>query len=183
ASLIPVIDKWKEDPESLKDETNKEVEDTHDDIIAVIVALGGSPDVGCSNKKRGLLGPIGDIINKLACMAEDLTKVSGGIIAGNVPAVTGAVSGAVSGVQGKNDELTDEQQDDEDEDEDKTEEKSEEQSTKEKSTEAPTTTVAPTSTEESTTTEAATTTGMPVPCASGICGGSCPMGPGPGKDG
>jgi hypothetical protein len=179
ASLIPVIDKWKEDPESLKDETNKEVEDTHDDIIAVIVALGGSPDVGCSNKKRGLLGPIGDIINKLACMAEDLTKVSGGIIAGNVPAVTGAVSG----VQGKNDELTDEQQDDEDEDEDKTEEKSEEQSTKEKSTEAPTTTVAPTSTEESTTTEAATTTGMPVPCASGICGGSCPMGPGPGKDG
>ncbi|OBS28289.1 hypothetical protein FPOA_02230 [Fusarium poae] len=187
ASLIPVIDKWKEDPESLKDQTNKEVEDTHDDIIAVIVALGGSPDVGCSNKKRGLLGPIGDIINKLACMAEDLTKVSGGIIAGNVPAVTGAVSG----VQGKNDELTDEQQDDDEDEDDKTEEKSEEQSTKEKSTEAttteaPTTTQAPTSTEESTTTEATTTTtGMPEPCASGICGGgdSCPMGPGPGKNG
>ncbi|KAH7004289.1 hypothetical protein EDB82DRAFT_571302 [Fusarium venenatum] len=184
ASLIPVIDKWKEDPESLKDQTNKEVEDTHDDIIAVIVALGGSPDVGCSNKKRGLLGPIGDVINKLACMAEDLTKVSGGIIAGNVPAVTGAVSG----VQGKNDELTDEQQDDDEDEDDKTEEKSEEKST-EKSTEAPTTTQAPTttevptSTEESTTTE--TTTGMPLPCASGICGGgdSCPMGPGPGKDG
>ncbi|RGP73578.1 hypothetical protein FLONG3_6315 [Fusarium longipes] len=192
AALIPIIDKWKEDPESLKDETNKEVEDTHDDIIAVIVALGGSPDVGCSTKKRGLLGPIGDIINKLACMAQDLTNISGNIVAGNVPAVTGAVSG----VQSKNDELTDEQQDDDDEDE-KSEEKSEEKSTKqeestqEKSTEAPTTTAepttteAPTSTEETTTTEATTTTGMPKPCASGSCGGgdSCPMEPGPGKDG
>jgi hypothetical protein len=188
ASLIPVIDKWKEDPESLKDETNKEVEDTHDDIIAVIVALGGKPDVGCASKKRGLLGPIGDIINKLACMAEDLTKVSGGIIAGNVPAVTGAVSG----VQGKNDELTDEQQDEDEDEDEKSEEKSEEKSTKqeestqEKSTEASTTTEAPTTTEVPTTTEATTTTtGMPEPCASGSCGGgdSCPMNPGPGKDG
>ncbi|WZH50413.1 hypothetical protein QYS62_011657 [Fusarium acuminatum] len=167
AALIPVINKWKDNPESLKEETNKEVEDTHNDIIAVIVLLGGKPDVG-----------------SLACMAKDLKEVSGGIIAGNVPAVTGAVSG----VQGKNDELTDEKNEEEEE---KSEEKSEEESTKqeettkEKSTDAPTTTEAPTSTEESTTTEATTTTtGLMLPCASDTCGSgdSYPMGASPGKE-
>jgi hypothetical protein len=182
AALIPIINKWKDDPESLKDETNKEVEDTHDDIIAVIVLLGGKPDVGCSGK-RGLLGPIGDIINKLACMAKDLAEVSGGIIAGNVPAVTGAVSG----VQGKNDELTDENKDEDEKSDEKSEEEStkQEETTKEKSTEAPTTTEAPTSTVESTTTEATTTTtGLLLPCAPDTCGGgdSCPIGGDPGKE-
>jgi hypothetical protein len=182
AALIPVINKWKDDPESLKDQTNKEVEDTRDDIIAVIVLLGGKPDVGCVTKKRGLLGAIGDVINKLACMAKDLTEISGGIIAGNVPAVTGAVPG----VQSSNDELTEEENDDDDDD--KTEEKSEEESTKqeestkeESTTQAPTTTEAPTSTEESTTTTEATTTGEYLPCGSDTCGSgdACPMAPGP----
>ncbi|SPJ78516.1 uncharacterized protein FTOL_06905 [Fusarium torulosum] len=182
AALIPVINKWKDDPESLKEQTNKEVEDTHDDIIAVIVLLGGKPDVGCSGK-RGLLGPIGDIINKLACMAKDLVEVSGGIIAGNVPAVTGAVSG----VQGKNEELTDEKKDEDEKSEEKSKEEStkQEETTKEKSTEAPTTTEAPTSTVESTTTEATTTTtGIMLPCASDTCGGgdSCPIGGDSGKE-
>ncbi|KAH6953375.1 hypothetical protein DER45DRAFT_598058 [Fusarium avenaceum] len=182
AALIPVINKWKDDPESLKDQTNKEVEDTRDDIIAVIVLLGGKPDVGCSNKKRGLLGAIGDVINKLACMAKDLTEISGGIIAGNVPAVTGVIPG----VQSSNNELTEEENDDDDDD--KTEEKSEEESTKqeestkeESTTQAPTTTEAPTSTEESTTTTEATTTGEYLPCGSDTCGGgdACPMNAGP----
>ncbi|GKU10624.1 unnamed protein product [Fusarium langsethiae] len=34
AALIPIINKWAEDPKSLTDATNKKVEDTHDDIIA-----------------------------------------------------------------------------------------------------------------------------------------------------
>ncbi|KAF4333315.1 hypothetical protein FBEOM_12869 [Fusarium beomiforme] len=186
AALIPVINKWTEDPESLTDETNKQVEDTHDDIIAVIVSLGGKPDVGC-NKKRGLLGPIGDIINKLACMAQDLTNISGNIIAGNVPAVTGAVPG----VQSQNDDLTDKEEENQsDEEQSKEESTKQEESTKEESTtEPPTTTDAPTSTEESTTTAEATTTttGLPPPCGSDTCGGggsgSCPIAPGGSKGG
>ncbi|KAJ4265326.1 hypothetical protein NW762_004611 [Fusarium torreyae] len=182
AALIPIINKWKDDPEALKDETNKQVEDTHDDIIAVIVSLGGKPDVGCAGKrKRGLFGAIGDIINNLACIAEDLTKVSGGITGGDIPAVTGAVSG----VQAKNDELTDE----ENEDEDKTEEEKseEEESTKQETTKKEeSTTEAVTTTEEPTTTTEATTTatGDMVPCASDSCGSgdSCPMGAEPLSD-
>ncbi|KAM0268171.1 hypothetical protein ACHAPA_005253 [Fusarium lateritium] len=177
AALIPIINQWKDNPESLKDETNKEVEDTRDNIIAVIVSLGGKPDVGCATKKRGLLGAVGDVINKLACMAKDLTEISGGIIAGNVPAVTGAVPG----VQSSNDDLTEEENDDDDDD--KTEEKSEEESTKqeESTTQVPTSTEAPTTTEESTTTTEATTTGEYLPCGSDTCGGgdACPMGAGP----
>ncbi|KAF5023111.1 hypothetical protein F66182_4868, partial [Fusarium sp. NRRL 66182] len=178
ADLIPIINSWSEDPENLKDQTNQDVEDVHDDIIAAIVFLGGKPDVGCAGKKkRGLLGSIGDIINNLACMAKDLTDISGNIIAGNVPAVTGAVAG----VQAKNDELTDEQQEEEEE---KSEEKSEEESTKqeetsqkESSTEAPSTTEAPTSTEVTTTTEAPTTTGIARPCSPDTCGNNaCPLG-------
>jgi hypothetical protein len=151
--LIPILNQWKDDPEALKDETNKQVEDTHDDIIAVIVLLGGKPDVGCaSKKKRGLLGPIGDVINNLACLAEDLTKVSGNIIAGNVPAVTGVVSG----VQAKNDELTEE--DKEEDDQTEKENSEEQESTKEETTKKESTTEAPTITEEPTTTTEATTT-------------------------
>ncbi|KAI7760733.1 hypothetical protein LZL87_007945 [Fusarium oxysporum] len=186
AALIPIINKWTEDPESLTDETNKEVEDTHDDIIAVIVSLGGKPDVGC-NKKRGLLGPIGDIINKLACMAQDLTNISGGIIAGNVPAVTSVVPQ----VQSQNDDLTEEDEENQSQEEQSKEEstKQEETTKKESTTEAPTTTEVPTSTEESTTTEATTTTtGLPQPCGADTCGGgsggdSCPIGSGGSKGG
>ncbi|CAF3535155.1 unnamed protein product [Fusarium graminearum] len=182
AALIPIINKWTDDPESLTDETNKQVEDTHDDIIAAIVFLGGKPDVGC-NKKRGLLGPIGDVINKLACMAQDLTKISGNIIAGNVPAVTGAVPG----VQSQNEDLTEEEENKSDKEESKEESTKQEETTKKESTtETPTTTEAPTSTEESTTTEATTTTGLPEPCGSDTCGGgggSCPIAPGGSKGG
>ncbi|KAG5787654.1 hypothetical protein H9Q69_013279 [Fusarium xylarioides] len=180
AALIPIINKWTEDPEST-DDTNKEVEDTCDDIIAVIVSLGGKPDVGCNNKKRGLLGPIGDIINKLACMAQDLTKISGSILAGNVPAVTSVIPE----VKSQNDDLTEEEENksnDNESKESKEESTKQETTKKESTTEAPTTTEKPTSTEESTTiTEATTTTtGLMLPCASGSCGSSCPVGLGMG---
>jgi hypothetical protein len=168
AALIPIINKWTEDPESLTDETNKKVEDTHDDIIAVIVGLGGKPDIACNKKRglgmrrlkrRGLLGPIGDVISKLACMAQDLAKISSNIIAGNVPAVTSVIPE----VKSQNDDLTEE-------------EENKGKESKESTTEKPT------STEESTTTEATTTTtSETIVCASGSCGGgSCPVGLGSG---
>ncbi|KAJ4263313.1 hypothetical protein NW762_006131 [Fusarium torreyae] len=157
AALIPIINKWAEDPESLTDETNKKVEDIHDDIIAVIVGLGG------------LLGPIGDAINKLACMAQDLTKISNNIIAGNVPAVTSVIPE----VKSQNDDLTEEEENKSRESKD---------STKQETTKKESTTEKPTSTEESTTTEATTaTTSDMIVCASGSCGGgSCPVGLGSG---
>ncbi|TVY74911.1 hypothetical protein Focb16_v005450 [Fusarium oxysporum f. sp. cubense] len=178
AALIPIINKWAEDPKSLTDETNKKVEDTHDDIIAVIVGLGGKPDVACNKKRglgmrrlkrRGLLGPIGDVINKLACMAQDLTKISSNIIAGNVL----AVASVIPEVKSQNDDLTEEE-------ENKSKESKE--STKQETTKKESTTEKPTSTEESTTTEAATTTTSDtIVCASGSCGGdSCPVGLGSG---
>ncbi|KAK2926411.1 hypothetical protein FoTM2_013277 [Fusarium oxysporum f. sp. vasinfectum] len=178
AALIPIINKWAEDPKSLTDETNKKVEDTHDDIIAVIVGLGGKPDVACNKKRglgmrrlkrRGLLGPIGDVINKLACMAQDLTKISSNIIAGNVP----AVASVIPEVKRQNDNLTEEE-------ENKSKESKE--STKQETTKKESTTEKPTSTEESTTTEATTTTTSDtIVCASGSCGGdSCPVGLGSG---
>ncbi|GKU08628.1 unnamed protein product [Fusarium langsethiae] len=175
AALIPIINKWAEDPKSLTDETNKKVEDTHDDIIAVIVGLDGKPDVACNKnrglgmrrlKRRGLLGPIGDVINKLACMAQDLTKISSNIIAGNVPAVTSVIPE----VKSQNDGLTEEE-------ENKSKEGKE--STKQETTKKESTTEKPTSTEEYTTT--ATTTSDTIVCASGSCGGgSCPVGLGSG---
>ncbi|RKK24173.1 hypothetical protein BFJ66_g17197, partial [Fusarium oxysporum f. sp. cepae] len=178
AALIPIINKWVEDPKSLTDETNKKVEDTHDDIIAVIVGLGGKPDVACNKKRglgmrrlkrRGLLGPIGDVINKLACMAQDLTKISSNIIAGNVL----AVASVIPEVKSQNDDLTEEE-------ENKSKESKE--STKQETTKKESTTEKPTSTEESTTTEATTTTTSDtIVCASGSCGGdSCPVGLGSG---
>ncbi|ENH74226.1 hypothetical protein FOC1_g10001866 [Fusarium oxysporum f. sp. cubense race 1] len=178
AALIPIINKWAEDPKSLTDETNKKVEDTHDDIIAVIVGLGGKPDIACNKKRglgmrrlkrRGLLGPIGDVINKLACMAQDLTKISSNIIAGNVP----AVASVIPEVKSQNDDLTEEE-------ENKSKESKE--STKQETTKKESTTEKPTSTEESTTTEATTTTTSDtIVCASGSCGGdSCPVGLGSG---
>ncbi|RSM10884.1 hypothetical protein CDV31_007012 [Fusarium ambrosium] len=132
--LIPIIDSWKEDPENLKDETKDKVDDVHDDIIAVIVSLGGDPNQDCAGKrKRGLLGPIGDIINSLVCIAKDLADISGNIVVGNIPAVTGTTSG----VQSQTEELTEEEKD-----EDKTDEKSEQESTEqeESTTEEPTST-------------------------------------------
>ncbi|KAH7460521.1 hypothetical protein FOMA001_g19562 [Fusarium oxysporum f. sp. matthiolae] len=178
AALIPIINKWAEDPRSLTDETNTKVEDTHDDIIAVIVGLGGKPDVACNKKRglgmrrlkrRGLLGPIGDVINKLACMAQDLTKISSNIIAGNVP----AVASVIPEIKSQNDDLTEEE-------ENKSKESKE--STKQETTKKESTTEKPTSTEEPTTTEATTTTTSDtIVCASGSCGGdSCPVGLGSG---
>ncbi|KAF9771263.1 hypothetical protein IL306_011103, partial [Fusarium sp. DS 682] len=179
AALMPIINQWKDNPEGLKEETYKSIEETRDNIIAVIAGLGGSPNVGCAGKKikrRGFLGPIGDIINTLACMAEGLTKVAGGVMAGNVPAVTGAATG----VQTQNDNLNDQKDDDKKSDEKESTKK--EESTKQESSSEKTTEAASTSTEGSTTTtEASTTTDYPMPCASDTCGGACPLAAVPGK--
>ncbi|KIL83907.1 hypothetical protein FAVG1_12884 [Fusarium avenaceum] len=178
AALIPIINKWIEDPESLTDETNSKVDDTHDDIIAVIVGLGGKSDIVCNKrrgfgmrrlKRRGLLGSIGDVINKLACMAQDLTKISSNIIAGNVPAVTSVIPE----VKSQNDDLTEE--------EENKGRQSKESTKKESTTESPTS-IEESTTTEATTTEATTTTSSEtIVCASGSCGGgSCPVGLGSG---
>ncbi|KAF5002477.1 hypothetical protein FGRMN_302 [Fusarium graminum] len=170
AALIPIINQWTNEPDNRKDETKKEVEKTRDDVIGVIVALGGKPDVGCSNKKRGLLGPFGDIINKLACTALDLTHVSTNIVIGNVPAVTGAISG----VQVNINKLTASENDNKDKDKDKDEDKS----TKQEETSKATTESPSTTSEATTTTSASTTTSARRACRSGSCA-VCNMGHGP----
>ncbi|KAF4468285.1 hypothetical protein FALBO_4823 [Fusarium albosuccineum] len=194
-NLIPIIDSWKEDPENLKDETKDKVDDVHDDIVAVIVGLGGDPNQDCT--------PGINILNTLICIAKDLTEISGNIVAGNVPAVTGATDS----VQSQNDDLNEEE---------KEEEKSDEQS-EEESTEEPTSTSTSPCTEDTadhvtivckpttvteggnvqvtetcfesitvevtgcSVTEATTvisTTGTAAaitPCASGTCGDACPL--------
>ncbi|KAH7163397.1 hypothetical protein B0J13DRAFT_35988 [Dactylonectria estremocensis] len=107
--LIPIINSWKDDPERLKDDTKNTVDGVITDVEGVIAALGGDPKKGCDGKKkRGLLGAIGDIINSLVCIASDLTDISGGIVIGDVTAVTGIISG----VQSQTEDLTDENDDD-----------------------------------------------------------------------
>ncbi|KAF4458075.1 hypothetical protein F53441_83 [Fusarium austroafricanum] len=187
-ALMPVIDQWKNNQEGLRDETNKEIEDTRNDIVGLIKQLGGDPSVGCGGKKikaRGLLDFITNTISTLACMAEGLGKVAGGVMAGNVPAATGAAAG----VQAKNGEL-DNQKDDKKDDDEKSDEKSEEKSTKQESTKqesssAKTTEATSTSTEAASTSseEPTTTTEYFQPCASDTCQGACPMNGGSGKDG
>ncbi|KAF5664464.1 hypothetical protein FHETE_7055 [Fusarium heterosporum] len=175
AALIPIINQWTNEPDSRKDETSKKVEKTRDDVIGVIVALGGKPDVGCSTKKRGLLGPIGDIINKLACTAKDLTSVSSNIIIGNVPAVTGAITGVqvnINNLTGS-ENLNKDKDGDKDKDTKQKEESSKQEETSKATTESPSTT-----SEATTTTEASTTTSARRACRSGICG-ACQKGRGP----
>ncbi|KAH7461678.1 hypothetical protein FOMA001_g18746 [Fusarium oxysporum f. sp. matthiolae] len=111
-------------------------------------------------KRRGLLGPIGDVINKLACMAQDLTKISSNIIAGNVP----AVASVIPEVKSQNGDLTEEE-------ENKSKESKE--STKQETTKKESTTEKPTSTEESTTTEATTTTTSDIIAAVDRCQNGC----------
>ncbi|KAK7409426.1 hypothetical protein QQX98_008387 [Neonectria punicea] len=126
--LVPIINFWKDDPEGLKDETKSTVDNVKNDIIGVIKDLGGDPNKGCDGKKkRGLVGAIGDIINSLVCIANDLTDVSGGIVVGDVTAVTGTISG----VQSQTEDLTEEENDD---DNKSSEEKSEQESTTEEPT-------------------------------------------------
>ncbi|KAF4342832.1 hypothetical protein FBEOM_3241 [Fusarium beomiforme] len=127
SKLIPIINEWVKEPEKLKDQTDHQVKETRDEIVSVIVGLGGKPDAPCvGQKKRGLLGPIGNIISSLACLAQDLTKVSSGILAGNLP----AVMGTIPSVQSNNKNLGDAK--DEDKDNDKSKENRE--STKQEST-------------------------------------------------
>ncbi|KAM5341443.1 hypothetical protein ACJ41O_014474 [Fusarium nematophilum] len=142
--LVPIINSWKDDPENLKDETKDKVDEVKDHVIAVIKSLGGDPDKGCDGKRRrGLLGAIGDIINSLVCITQDLTDISGGIIVGDVTGVTGTITG----VQSKTEDLTEEEK--EDEDDNSTEEKSEQESTEqESSTEEPTSTTTSPCTED-----------------------------------
>ncbi|KAF4972987.1 hypothetical protein FZEAL_9447 [Fusarium zealandicum] len=175
AGLIPIINLWKDDPVNLKDETLNKVDEVKDHVVAVIKGLGGNINQGCNSKrKRGLLGPIGDIINSLICIVTDLTDITRSIVVRDVTSVTNIVTR----VETKNEELTDKKnKEDENEDDKSTEEKTDVGS----ATEQKPTTEEPTKTTESTTTaeESTTTSGAAItPCASDTCGGTdaCPMG-------
>ncbi|KAH8686198.1 hypothetical protein BGZ61DRAFT_392794 [Ilyonectria robusta] len=130
--LIPIINSWKDNVDALKDETKNKVDEVKDHVLAVIKDLGGDSTKGCDNKrKRGLLGFIGDIVNSLVCIAQDLTDISSNIVIGDVTAVTSVISG----VQSTTEELTDE------ENNDQSDQNSEQESTEQQSsTEEPTST-------------------------------------------
>ncbi|KAH7118659.1 hypothetical protein B0J13DRAFT_569518 [Dactylonectria estremocensis] len=139
-ALIPIINSWKVDPDNLLDETKNQVDQVKDHVIEVIKELGGDSNQGCDGKKRrGLLGAIGDIINSLVCIAQDLTDISVNIVNNDVTAVTSIIST----IQTETEDLTDEN------DDNKTDEKSDQSSTEhESSTEEPTSTTTSPCTED-----------------------------------
>ncbi|KAH7009573.1 hypothetical protein EDB80DRAFT_775982 [Ilyonectria destructans] len=129
--LIPIINSWKDNVENLKDETKNAVDEVKDHVLAVIKDLGGDSTKPCDKKrKRGLFGFIGDIVNSLVCITQDLTDISSNIVIGDVTAVTSVISG----VQATTEELTEEENDQSDQN-------SEQESTEQQSsTEEPTST-------------------------------------------
>ncbi|KAM0543402.1 hypothetical protein ACHAO7_009388 [Fusarium culmorum] len=101
AALIPVIERWKDDPEGLKEDTNNKVQDVHHDISVLVVGLGVNAYVGYSGKSKR--GPLDAIIDNLVCMADDVMKVSASIAIINIPNVINAVSD----FQDRNEDLAD----------------------------------------------------------------------------
>lgn len=180
--LTTKIEQWKEDPDDLKDETSKEVQNTRDDIIAAIVVLGGLPTVPCVPlKKRVPINPASAIINTLACTASDLAAVSSAIVAGNVPPAVNSLKD----VESKLEELNEDSNQDTKEEDQKSDNGTKEAATKQGevtmrlSTDAIGTSKQPTYTDVTSTTVAPKNTDSYQPCALGTCGegDSCPTEP------
>ncbi|CEJ55085.1 hypothetical protein PMG11_01362 [Penicillium brasilianum] len=204
-ALIPILNSWKSEPDSLKESTLKSVENVKSDVENIISNLGGSTSSSspCSSKKRrkrGLFDFISNAISALACIGEDLTHVTDDINLNDIEGVEGLINSLTTS--------TDELNDEDDSESSKTDSTS---STSTSSTcTASTTTTAlrvtvlcettsitadgSTSTTETcspstvtitttgcavtgltTTISTATTTSSQVPCASDTCGDSCPM--------
>ena len=105
AGLIPVIKSWKINPSSLKSDTLGKIGPVKSDVEGLISDLGGgSSSKGCGAKrKRGLLGAIGDIVNGLSCMADDLGSITDHINANDIDAIDDPLDDLTS----ENDHLTD----------------------------------------------------------------------------
>ncbi len=89
AGLIPIISSWKAKPTLLKSDTLNKIKPVKSDVEDLISNLGGgSSSSGCGSKgKRGLLGTIGNIINRLSCIDEDLGSITDNINADDVVAI------------------------------------------------------------------------------------------------
>ncbi|KAJ6002069.1 hypothetical protein N7522_007296 [Penicillium canescens] len=207
AGLIPIISSWKKNPDPLKTDTLNKVKNIRSEVEGLISDLGGSSSSsGCgSKKKRGLFGSIGDIINSLSCIDEDLQKVTDDINANNVDSIDDTL-----------DELTEDNNNlTENDNEDNTESSSNSDSSTTPSSSSctesstafkvtvkcvptsfvtgsstlPTTTCTPSTTVTTvgcsvtglttTISTSASAAGTQIPCASGTCGKSCPMNKGP----
>ena len=89
AGLIPIINSWKANPTLLKSDTLNKIGPVKSNVEDLISDLGGdSSSSGCGLKrKRGLLGAIGDIVNGLSCIDEDLGSITDHINTGDVDAI------------------------------------------------------------------------------------------------
>ncbi|RYO82104.1 hypothetical protein DL762_006791 [Monosporascus cannonballus] len=117
AILIPIIQSWTKDPESLKTYTLDKVNNLVDGVEDAIFDLGGDEFSGCdSNKKRGLLDLVSDVVNTLACILDDLTEITDKI---NIDDVVG-ITPALTDLTTHNDDLEDKSEDDGDDDDETT---------------------------------------------------------------
>lgn len=107
--LIPVINSWKANPTLLKSNTLNKIKPVKSDIEDLISNLSSiSSSSGCGSKrKRGILGAIGDIVNKLSCIDEDLDSIIENINADDVDAVGDSLDDLTS----ENNDLTDDNDD------------------------------------------------------------------------
>ena len=91
AGLIPIINSWKANPTLLKSDTLNEIKPVKSDAEDLIPHLGGGSSCsGCGSKrKRGLLGAIGDMLNRLSCIDEVLHSITDDINADDIAATLG----------------------------------------------------------------------------------------------
>ncbi|KAI9837744.1 MAG: hypothetical protein M1819_006678 [Sarea resinae] len=104
--LIPVINSWKASPTPLKTDTLNKVKSIKSDVEDLISDLGSdssSKPCGSKKKKRGLLGPISDVVSSLSCIDEDLDNITDSVNADD----TEGVESTLDDLTSENDDLTD----------------------------------------------------------------------------
>ncbi|KAJ5775420.1 uncharacterized protein N7511_000431 [Penicillium nucicola] len=205
--LIPIISSWKKNPDPLKTEALDHVKEIQGKVEGLISDLGSpSSSSGCGSKKkkRGLFDSIGNLVNSLSCIDEDLNKVKDDISTNNVDSLDATIDELTQ----NNDNLT------ENDNEDNSESNSNSDSSTTTSSSCtdlstafkvtikcvptsfitgsstlPTTTCTPSTTVTTvgcsvtglttTISTSASATGTQIPCASDTCGNACPMNKGP----
>ncbi len=109
AGLIPIINPWKANPTLLKSDTLNKISTVESDVEDLIFDLGG--DSSCSEcdskRRRGLLGMIGDIINRVSCIDEHLNSITDDINADDVDTINDSLDDLTS----ENNDLTDDDDD------------------------------------------------------------------------